>query len=266
MPTSLESNKKNHSRRKLTGVLIAILILVIGAIWAIGNKEQMRDIHTNPAGKSILQHDLDVLWEWNDTVYAGGSSEAEWSLRWDVRGSGASLEQLSKTLFNDGKDNDMGRIIANGADQLNKELPQYGGMLSIHRIPSSQQSVVMLLFQSRGSTEKLKLLALIAMIEDNLKGGDTSFNGGITVRGYSVYNNAAERVASLADAQIVDVYEDDGTISETLNTERLYGAIQAGNGKKANLQIAVHQETDNGKVSLIIATPLITGDYTVSNE
>lgn len=264
MPISLEPNRKNRSRRNLVGVLLAILILVIGAIWASGNREKIRGTHTENASKGVLQHDLEVLWQWNDKVYTGGSSEAEWSLRWDVRGSGASLEQLSKTLFNDGKGEDMDRIIANGADQLNKELPEFGGTLSIHKIPSSQQPVVMLLFQSRGSAERLKLLALIEKVEDNLRRGDTAFNGGITVRGYSVYNNAAERVGSLAEADRIDLYEDDGTISETLNTERLHGSIQAGDGKNANLQIAVHQETDNGKVSLIIGTPLISGDYTVS--
>jgi Protein of unknown function (DUF1779). len=221
---------------------MAAVVVVAGIIWAISNKDQLRS-DKNP---SIVAHDMALLWQWTDKLYSKGAAAAEWTVRWDIEGDAASLEQVEQQLQADEKE-------------------QKQGTLSI--FPLSEDNQAMIVYVTKQKTDEKLLLAFADSAEAVFKEVGIAYSGGITVRGETEYNNAAERLAHAASGKRIDRYKDEsGTISEAYYSEKLFSAVEAGAGKKANLQIAQHHETESGGLSLIVGTPLITGDYTVSEQ
>lgn len=230
------------SRRARFGVIIAAVVLLSGVIWAAVNKDQIR-VQKND---SILTHDIALLWQWTDKLYNKGAANTEWTLRWDLEGDGAALTQADQKLKAD-------------------EIGQEQGTLSI--FPLSSENQAMVVYVTKQGTTKKQLLAIVNEVEADLKESGLTYSGGMTVRGDTEYNNAAERLAHAAGGKRIDRYKDNsGTISEAYYSEKLFSAVEAGAGKKANLQIAAHRETESKQLSLIIGIPLITGDYTVSQQ
>ncbi|MCK9860240.1 YwmB family TATA-box binding protein [Paenibacillus sp. ATY16] len=220
--------------------MLAAAVLAVGIIWAVFNRDELRP-DENPG---IVAHDLALLWQWTDKLYSKGAANAEWTIRWDLEGEAADLEQAEQQLQADEK----------GLKQ---------GTLSIFPLNSDHQAL--LVFTTAQKADKEQLLAVVNRTEAILKKEGVSYSGGMTVRGKTEYNNAAERLAQVAGGKRVDRYKDEsGTVSEAYYSERLFSSVEAGAGKKANLQIAEHRETESGTLSLIVGTPLITGDYTVS--
>ncbi|TCM88593.1 TATA-box binding protein [Paenibacillus sp. BK033] len=234
--TAEQSNRQKARR----AVILAAAVLVTGMVWAIFNRDQLRS-DENPG---IVTHDLAMLWQWTDKLYSKGAADSDWTIRWDIEGEAAGLEQAEQQLQADEK----------GREQ---------GTLSIFPLTSDRQA--MLVFTTNQKADKEQLLAVVKRTEDVLKKAGISYSGGMTVRGLTEYNNAAERLAQASGGKRVDRYKDEsGTVSEAYYSEKLFSSVEAGAGKKANLQIAEHRETESGALSLIVGTPLITGDYTVS--
>ncbi|WP_336776858.1 YwmB family TATA-box binding protein [Paenibacillus sp. MMO-58] len=220
--------------------MLAAVVLVVGIIWAVFNRDELRS-DENPG---IVAHDLVLLWQWTDKLYSKGAANTEWTIRWDIEGTKADLEQAEQQLQAD-------------------EKGQKQGTLSIFPLTSDHQA--MLVFTTEQKADKEQLLAVVNRTEAILKKAGVSYTGGMTVRGKTEYNNAAVRLAQAAGGKRVDRYKDEsGTVSEAYYSEKLFSSVEAGAGKKANLQIAEHRETESGALSLIVGTPLITGDYTVS--
>ncbi|CAM3277542.1 YwmB family TATA-box binding protein [Paenibacillus lupini] len=230
------------SQRARLGIIIAAVVLLSGVIWAAVNKDQIR----NQKNDSVLAHDIALLWQWTDKLYNKGAANTVWTLRWDIEGEGAVLEQTGQKLQAD-------------------EIGQEQGTLSI--FPLSSENQAMIVYVTKQGTAKKQLLAIVNMVETDLKESGLTYSGGMTVRGDTEYNNAAERLAHAASGKRIDRYKDNsGTVSEAYYSEKLFSAVEAGAGKKANLQIAAHRETESKQLSLIIGIPLITGDYTVSQQ
>ncbi|SFE39468.1 TATA-box binding [Paenibacillus catalpae] len=222
--------------------MMAAVVLVTGIIWAIINKDQIRS-DKNP---SILAHDIALLWQWTDKLYSKGAATVEWTVRWDIEGDAASLEQVQQQLQAD-------------------EKGQEKGTLSI--FPLTEDNQAMIVYVSKQKTDEKQLLNVINSAEAIFKESGLTYSGGMTVRGETEYNNAAERLAQAAGGKRIDRYKDEsGTVSEAYYSEKLFSAVEAGAGKKANLQVAQHRETESGRLSLIVGTPLITGDYTVREQ
>ncbi|WP_336789504.1 YwmB family TATA-box binding protein [Paenibacillus sp. MMO-177] len=230
-----EQSSRKKARR---AVFLAAVVLVVGMIWAVFNRDQLRS-DENPG---IVAHDLALLWQWTDKLYSNGAADTEWTIRWDLEGE--NLEQAEQQLQAD-------------------EKGQKQGTLSIFPLTSDHKA--MLVFTTNQKADKKQLLAFVNRTEAVLKKAGVSYSGGMTVRGKTEYNNAAERLAKAAGGKRIDRYKDEsGTVSEAYYSEKLFSSVEAGAGKKANLQVAEHRETESGALSLIVGTPLITGDYTVS--
>ncbi|MCM3628689.1 YwmB family TATA-box binding protein [Paenibacillus glycanilyticus] len=229
-------------QRARLAVMLAAVVLVMGIIWAVVNRDQIRS-GKNP---SLVAHDIALLWQWTDKLYSKGAAAAEWTIRWDLEGEAASLEQAEQQLQAD-------------------EKGQMQGTLSIFPLTSDSQAMVVYVTKQR--TNQKDLLAFVNNAETLFKESGIAYTGGMTVRGEAEYNNAADRLAQAAGGKRIDRYKDDsGTVSEAYYSEKLFSSVEAGAGKKANLQIAEHRETESGVLSLIVGTPLITGDYTVSEQ
>lgn len=266
--SSMSVKDRYVRRRNRISIILAVIILFSGGVWAIANRNQLTQVpRADKAAASAMKHDIEALWQWNDKIYAGGAGEAEWSFRWDVSGSRAALDQLAKQLFTDENTSDEGRLYNERANSLTKEVAELGGTLTYYFVSSDSSTFrAIVLFATKGSTSLETLRTLISKVEGSLKEGEIAFSGSMTVRGQSEYDKAAEKLTALAGAKRIDHYDDGGTVSETFYTERLYAAIQAGEGQKGNLQIAVRRETDTGQLALIVGSPLITGDYAASEQ
>ncbi|GLX67487.1 YwmB family TATA-box binding protein [Paenibacillus glycanilyticus] len=233
------TEEETSLKRSRLAIILAGAVLVTGIIWAIANKDQIGSEHRS----SVLAHDIALVWQWTDKLYSKGEASREWTIRWDVTGEAASLEEVEQQLHTDEK----------GLEQ---------GTLSIFPLTADNQ--VMIVYVTKQQVDEKQLLAFINRAETLFKQSGTTYSAGMTVRGETEYNNAAARLAQAASGKRVDRYKDEsGTTSEAYYTEKLFSSVEAGAGKKANLQIAVHRETESGALSLIVGIPLITGDYTV---
>ncbi|MNZ84570.1 hypothetical protein D3C78_1033320 [compost metagenome] len=92
------------------------------------------------------------------------------------------------------------------------------------------------------------------------------YTSSMQVNGYSLNEQAIREISKQAKASQVDRYEDGGTVSETLYTEQLRSSIQVGGGSAANLQIALHRETETERFQLTIGIPVISGDYSLATN
>lgn len=237
-----KSAEQSSLQRTRLAVMLAAAVLVAGMIWAIANKDQIK------SGKntSILAHDMALLWQWTDKLYSKGAAAAEWTVRWDLKGEASSLAEAEQLLQTD-------------------EKSHMQGTLSVFPLTADSQAMVVYVTKQKADVEQL--LAFANDAEKIFKELDIAYTGGMTVRGETEYNNAAERLAQAAGGKRIDRYKDDsGTVSESYYSEKLFSSVEAGAGKKANMQLAEHRETESDALSFIVGTPLITGDYTVSRQ
>ncbi|MFF2481757.1 YwmB family TATA-box binding protein [Paenibacillus sp. NPDC058071] len=245
-------------------MLAALLILLIGGYWAASGKgKPASGITPDKAAVSADQHDLRALWEWTDGLYKGGAARAEWSIRWDAAGNEATVERLLEALKPELEEAPQNLIYIDQVRSAIKELPSYGGILTADALPSGKERRLVVLFRttSGSGANRDKLLELIERMEDALRQLEADYRIGMTSRGLTEYNSASEKLAQRAGASKVDRYDDGGTVSTTYYTEKLYVSVEAGKGKKANLQAAVHRDSETGQLRLIAGVPLITGDY-----
>lgn len=237
-----KSAEQSSQRRTRLAVILALVVLLTGMIWAVANREQIKADNN----ESILAHDLTLLWQWTDRLYGKGTSAAEWTIRWDLEGEASSLAKAEQRLQTD-------------------EKAHQQGTLSI--FPLTTQNQAMVLYVTQSNVDKKQLLSFVNDAEKIFKELGMTYIGGMTVRGEAEYNNALKRLAQASGGKRIDRYKDSsGTVSESYYSEKLFSSIEAGAGKKANLQIAEHIETESGMLSLIVGIPLITGDYTVSGQ
>ncbi|SFF08340.1 TATA-box binding [Paenibacillus algorifonticola] len=238
-------------RRSRIGVLAAALVLMFGAVWALVNQDKLTT--AGQAEGSLLQHDVKQMWSWSDGLLESGAPGAGWTLRWYASGEAAKLrEQLFPRYEGDAE------------GELSTLLPELGGKLSMSVTATAGQGKqqMLLLFSPEQSkqADQHKLLSVIKHIESAMRRTNISYDGGITIRGLTEYNNVAERLAQLAAAEQVDRYDDAGTVSESFFTGGLKMSVRTGD-KEANMQVAVHKGTDTGKLEVVIGIPLISGDY-----
>ncbi|WP_338552732.1 YwmB family TATA-box binding protein [Paenibacillus sp. KS-LC4] len=248
------TEQEKIKRRSRIGVLAAAMVLIFGAIWALVNQDKLTT--EGQAEGSLLQHDMKQIWSWSDGLLESGASGAGWTLRWYASGEASKLrEQLFPRYEGDAE------------GELSILLPEFGGKLSLSVTASAgegqQQMLVLFSPESSKQADQRKLLSAIDHIESAMRRTNISYDGGITIRGLTEYNNVAERLAQLAAAQAVDRYDDAGTVSESFFTGGLKASVNTG-GKEANMQVAVHKGTDTGELAVVIGIPLISGDYSAS--
>jgi hypothetical protein len=68
------------------------------------------------------------------------------------------------------------------------------------------------------------------------------------------------RLTDKLQGQVLETYQDQGTLSYSLFSDNLNAAIQSGD-HLMNLQVAVHRESDTGQLRVTVGSPIITAEY-----
>ncbi|QAY66811.1 YwmB family TATA-box binding protein [Paenibacillus protaetiae] len=250
-------------------IVIAFFALLLGGIWAVSQSDA-------ESGRSAsfhqddLANDTNQLWRWADSSYKGGSAAAEWTIRWDI-GNPAGQLTLEETVkqFTANNEQNQGKLIADEGDYITISIDEFGGTLTMHELPKQEQqpagSRFLLLFQpDEGKAAVSSILAIEQKIKAWLKEEGASYKASLSAKGVAAGRESAEKLAKAAGAKPVERYEDDGTSSVSYWSPKLHSSVKVGKGKDANLQLAIHQQTDSKDWFLTAGSPLITGDYSLT--
>lgn len=266
-PARRRLSAKQRAKQTRIGVILAMLVILLSAGWALGQQSNhAKEISTASAVKR-LQHDLQLLWGWSDEQLRSGSESADWTIRWNVTGKEGAMKELVKNMFTDEKGMVLAKLEQNEGKTVSGLIPAYGGQVSISLIQADdQKEQLMVLLETSHSSPLTKsmLLQASSAISEQLAQLSPSFTSSMKVQGFTEQKQVASRMSKLANASLVDRYEDGGTVSETFYTRMLNSAIAVENGKSANYQVAVHKNTETNKIALTIGIPLISGEYNVS--
>ncbi|WP_161601556.1 YwmB family TATA-box binding protein [Paenibacillus luteus] len=266
-PVRRRLSAKQRAKQTRIGVILAMLVILLSAGWALGQQaNKSKEIFTGSAVKR-LQHDLQLLWVWSDEQLRSGSESADWTIRWNVTGKEGAMKELVKNMFMDEKGMVLAKLEQNEGKTVSGLVPAYAGKVSISLIQTDEQKEqLMVLLETNHSSPLTKSLLLKASssISEQLAQLSLSFTSSMKVQGYTEQKQVTSRMSKLANASLVDRYEDGGTVSETFYTRMLNATIAVQNGNSANYQVAVHKNTDTNNTALTIGIPLISGDYSVS--
>lgn len=263
-PMSHRISAKQRAKQTKAGVILALVVLVLSAVWAMWQADRSpRDI--TPA-EQLLQHDLKALWLWSDDLMRNGSEGADWTVRWNVTGKDGAMKELVQKLFMDEQGNAINKVEQNEGKTVSGAIPAYGSHISISLVQTdghSEQLMILLETSRLQQPNQSVLLKAAADLSEQLAQISTSFTSSIKVQGYTDHKQSIQRMVKLTNASSVDHYEDGGTISETFFTHMLRSVITVENGKSANFQMALHNETNSINTALTIGIPVINGEYSV---
>lgn len=266
MPVRHRMSAKQRAKRTKAGILLALLVISVCAVWAMWQAD--RAPRETTTAEQQLQHDLQALWTWSDDELKGGSEVGDWAIRWNVTGKAGTMNGLVQQFFTEAEGKAIGKVVQNEGKTVSGMITKYGGSLSINLVQGDDQSEqLMILLDTTLSPliEKNTLMDATADISANLAQISPAFTSSMKVQGYTKQNQTLQHLKRLTDAKSVDRYEDAGTISETFYTRMLHMAIAVENGRSANLQVALHKETNSENTALTIGIPVITGEYSVFN-
>ncbi|MDQ8738165.1 YwmB family TATA-box binding protein [Paenibacillus sp. LHD-38] len=266
MPIRHRMSAKQRAKRTKAGILLALLVISVCAVWAMWQAD--RAPRETTTAEQQLQHDLQALWTWSDDELKGGSEVGDWAIRWNVTGKAGTMNGLVLQFFTEAEGKAIGKVVQNEGKTVSGMITKYGGSLSINLVQGDDQSEqLMILLDTTLSTliEKNTLMDATADISAKLAQISPAFTSSMKVQGYTKQNQTLQHLKRLTDAKSVDRYEDAGTISETFYTRMLQMAIAVENGRSANLQAALHKETNSENTALTIGIPVITGEYSVFN-
>jgi len=266
------------TRKGLMPVIIAAAVLIGGA--AIATHQQRGSSSTSAAD------DLRYVWSLADSipVQASASSERHWLLRYDVTGmrSGQALRAAgslglhkSEASMEKGADKEgngdtyIGTIELDTADTGGQGTAAEVSML-IYTDSSNTRSVIIVKLPSSLDVERLALVADKMEQVVHEAGGQYAYSFRVsgtaasdpTAQGLQALRPLFTDVVAKSDAEMVESYEDlEGmTISETMYSPRIEQFMKT-KGKKSNLQLTVHQDSESTALDWVIGVPVITGDY-----
>lgn len=264
-PVINRKSAMQRSKRSRFGIALALLVLVLGAAWALWQADREQAEAT--IAEQLLTHDLQTLWTWSDAQITGGSAGAVWTVRWDLTANTGTMQELVLKFFSDGKGNAAPKIVQNEGKTVTGGVQAYGGRLSISLMETSIDSEQLMVLLETNQTllqDKHKLLQAAASISEELAQAAPTFTSSMKVQGYTANGQAIKDLMKQANAKSIDRFVDGGTVSETFYSGMLRSTIVIGSGKSANLQIGLHKETNSDKIALTIGIPVITGDYSVN--
>jgi len=266
------------TRKGLMPVIIAAAVLIGSA--AIATHQQRGSSSTSAAD------DLRYVWSLADSipVQASASSERHWLLRYDVTGmrSGQALRAAgslglhkSEASMEKGADKEgngdtyIGTIELDTADTGGQGTAAEVSML-IYTDSSNTRSVIIVKLPSSLDVERLALVADKMEQVVHEAGGQYAYSFRVsgtaasdpTAQGLQALRPLFTDVVAKSDAEMVESYEDlEGmTISETMYSPRIEQFMKT-KGKKSNLQLTVHQDSESTALDWVIGVPVITGDY-----
>ncbi|KRE48811.1 YwmB family TATA-box binding protein [Paenibacillus sp. Soil522] len=263
-PVSHRLSARQRAKQTKAGVIAALIVILLSAAWAMWQADRApRD--TVPA-EQLLQHDLQALWLWSDDLMRSGSKGATWTVRWNVTGKEGAMKELVQKLFTDEQGKAINKLEQNEGKTVSGAVPAYSGRISVSLVQSDgprEQLMVLLEASGLQLLNKNVVLKATADISEQIAFISPAFTSSLKVQGYTGHDQTVHRMVKLTNAGSIDRYEDGGTISETFFTRMLRSAIIVENGKSANIQIALHKETNSNNTELTIGIPVISGEYSV---
>ena len=140
----------------------------------------------------------------------------------------------------------------------------------IYTDSSNTRSVIIVKLPSSLDVERLALVADKMEQVVHEAGGQYAYSFRVsgtaasdpTAQGLQALRPLFTDVVAKSDAEMVESYEDlEGmTISETMYSPRIEQFMKT-KGKKSNLQLTVHQDSESTALDWVIGVPVITGDY-----
>ncbi|MCA0757805.1 YwmB family TATA-box binding protein [Paenibacillus sp. N4] len=264
-PAARRLTKRQKEQRTKAGIWLAVFVIVIGAAWGIWEANNAAE--ELPASEARLRHDLQVLWEWSDEQLKTGSENGAWAIRWNATGGAGTMDKLSAKLFTGEDGESLDKVVQNEGKTIAAQSGQLGGRISVSLLETDGSlEQLMLTFDSAGggALNRNGLLKAAAAISEELTDAGADFTSSLKVQGLAAKKKPVEELMKRANAKPVDRYEEDGTVSATLFSGKLRSSVDTGGGKMANLQIALHKETNSEQTALTIGIPVITGDYSAA--
>ncbi|AJY73813.1 YwmB family TATA-box binding protein [Paenibacillus beijingensis] len=258
----------NSRRSALRGMALVMLLLAAAALVMIYQANQSKGTNVTAAGsEGATTGDVKRLWEWTDGELQGGAPGGSWQLRFDADASVDEVKRMAELLGIKPLAVTAGALDETDGLEGNLwqgEVVRGGGALSLwaKRTGSSGRAADLVIRYELG--QKASLDALLAQANAVLSAAaETGLHAkmNLNVHGYAIRSNSMRRLADIAQADSRDTYKDGATVSATYFTPLLTASVSLGGGKKGNLQLAVHDDTESKRIELTAGVPLISGDY-----
>jgi len=254
-------------RRTKTPAIGLLLLALCGAVAAAWSSEAWKAARTPLASETLeAAKRMQMLWvlaelsgdrKFSSTITVQGSYAAPDGLpaeaeRWrQEAGIAAPLEPRQER----------GREVYRGTYNT---APYQGDVLLFQENDGRMYYTVKLSAEAKGGMARSAEEAERLLLKLGQAGIGADWNATVrTVTGASLTDGFAAAEQALAEwgtAVPLDRYEDDRTISVTYETDYM-GTGVAMKGRKANLQVAAHEDRERGETRLSFGTPLIAGEY-----
>ncbi|WP_168121114.1 YwmB family TATA-box binding protein [Paenibacillus sp. HB172176] len=260
-----KSRRRTYSRKNVYSIGGALLLLA--ALLLIAAQQHRNGVAVT-ASSDKLQHDFEQLWNWTDQVLDGGARGSSWTMRWDVPKLSAEKQAAMTTaLFRDSKGQTLDKLSKNdGATLIGETGGEFGveGSLTLQVTEKTEEGAILfVLLETKENTTvtERSLEQWASRVSSTISEIEPDFAVKIKVHGFTEHENATQELKRLSLGQELERYDDDGTVSLTMNSAKLLSSEGLDFGRRANLQIAAHDYTENDLTEMTIGVPFITGDF-----
>lgn len=255
--TPQTSKKKNTSKFKVFVSLIILMLLLLFA-WL---QESMgaEKVQAQP-----YMTDVEHLWEWSEHIYTDGAASGAWYFRWDAVFSVGGLDRLANALFVDHKGVAIPKIVRQSGDIIEGEGKIDGSNVIISRVESRENDeaiVILLNLDHHAIASSEQLQAAVEEIAALIKEEDYNAQFSMKVIGEAEQKDAMNDMLKLTVGQLIEQYEDEGTVSKTIFTPQLNNYIWLNEERMANMQISVHEHSQTKINTITLGVPLISGEF-----
>ncbi|GFN33354.1 YwmB family TATA-box binding protein [Paenibacillus xylaniclasticus] len=272
------------SGQSLIPALIAAAVLIVSAIVAT----TLRTDKTKPSPSAA--NDISYVWQLTAQLaeQEQETNATRWLIRYDVDGMTSSDVLRTASRFglrfseerNSNEDDkelssqSMRTITYEGELLVGREASQDGSTavpVAFYLNNESAEGAIVIVQPPAGLTAK-QLQEAAEQVEAVLQqaGGQYEYSfrvsGSAALAGtinLAAMHQLADDVAEQAEARLVERYEDaaGAAINETRMSPHIDASIDT-NGRKANIQISIHRDSETGAANWVVGVPVITGDYT----
>ena len=239
-----QSSKK--SWQSMAFIFAALVVAGLATVYSTGAHGSLGwGIKHPPAAQMQIvssgAEDLRLLWQWTDGELQGGASAAAWNLRWSVKGlQEVQALSLAKALGlqlpaqeevtppnKDDKGSQKGILweahAGHSANSMDMRVLTTGAQGSDGEL----EAIIYSRLQRSGLPA---VEGVIAAVSSALRtaGYDSTPMLSIKVYGESIRPDSADRIAQLADGELLDQYKEDGTVINTYHSSLLSGLVRIG--------------------------------------
>lgn len=267
LPLGYDENAGKRKRRRrsmrktiypwLLPLLLLVILCIAAGVQSMKGSGQTVELDT-------AAHDLTQLWDWGDEFFMGGAAAAEWTLRWDVTIASAKAERMADEIFRHEDGTPLDKTVTEDGAVQSARMPAGGeaiGWYEVERQDDYDRYMLLLEAKEEQPITLQRLLDEANRLSTLIGEHSAPYAVSLKASGYTKHGNAADALQRLALAEEREKYEDTGTISRTMYSGRLRSGIAVAHGRTANLQLAVHEDTESDARKLTIGVPLISGEF-----